>query len=64
MPRYANRMTITLRPELTERLDRLAARDHGGKRSRAVAALIENCVTKSGEMMPDKTTQEARDDLT
>lgn len=43
------RVTVTLPPELAERLDRYAARAHSGKRSRAVAELVQNGVTKSGE---------------
>lgn len=45
----ARRVTISLPEELADRLDRNAARDHRGKRSRAVAELIREGVTKSGE---------------
>jgi len=53
-------MTISLSPPRAKQLRDLADREHGGKVSRAVAALIDG-VTKSGAESPEQAT---RKDLT
>jgi len=58
--RTTERMTISLSPPRAKQLRDLADREHGGKVSRAVAALIDG-VTKSGAESPEQAT---RKDLT